>query len=135
MQIFLGYFFGAMPLLAFFVNLFLTGRLLKKMKVTLLLAPVMLLAGSVAVLLLPFSLYPATIFLKGSDESLDFSLKQTVRRSCIRRPRPEVEGKPFITCSSADGKVAAARHASSFALLQQEDRCIDAGSSTRWPRA
>ena len=62
MQVFFGFFFGAMPLVAFFVNAFLTAKLLKKMKVTLLLAPLTLLAGSLAILLTPFSMGAAMIF-------------------------------------------------------------------------
>lgn len=80
MQAFFFFFLAGLTVFAFFLNAFLTGNLLKefKLKVTLLLTPIILLLGSLGVLIAPFSLLPA-IFIKGSDDSLAFSLNQTVR--------------------------------------------------------
>lgn len=78
---FFSLFYGGMPLVAFFLNAFLTSKLLKNMRATLLLTPVSLLVGSVAILLTPFAAYGvyAASFTMGIDESLDKSLKQTLR--------------------------------------------------------
>jgi ATP:ADP antiporter, AAA family len=124
MQVFFGFFFGGMPLFAFFVNAFLTGKLLKKMKVTLLLAPMTLLAGSLAILVTPFSwLYP-TLFTRGCDESLDFSLKQTLREILYIPVASDLKfkTKPFIDMFiSRAAKVAAALILLAFALIQNKE--------------
>ena len=124
MQAFFGFFFGAMPLVAFFVNGFLTARLLKKMKVTLLLAPLTLLAGSLAILLTPFSMGAAMIFTKGSDESLDFSLKQTLREILYIPVASDLKfkAKPFIDMFvSRAAKVTAALILLVFAIIMHKE--------------
>jgi AAA family ATP:ADP antiporter len=119
MQAFFGFFFGGMPLLAFFLNTFLMGKLLKKMRITLLLVPVILLAGSLVLLIGPFSLFTAS-FVKGSDESLDFSLKQTLREILYIPVKSDLKfkAKPFIDMFiSRAAKVTAALILLVFALL------------------
>ncbi len=121
MQAFLGFFFGAMPLLAFFLNAFLTGKLLKKMKATLLLAPMTLLAGSLAILVTPFVWFYPMLLVKGCDEGLDFSLKQTVREILYIPVGSDLKfkAKPFIDMFiTRAAKVVAAIILYVFALLQ-----------------
>jgi len=124
MQVFFGLFFGGMPLFAFFLNAFLTGKLLKKMKVTLLLAPVTLLAGSLAILVTPFAwLYP-TLFTRGCDESLDFSLKQTLREILYIPVASDLKfkAKPFIDMFiSRAAKVVAALILLVFAIAMHKE--------------
>ena len=80
MQAFFGLFFGGLTTFAFFLQLLLTSRILKKfgLLLTLLLAPVVLLLGSVGIVIAGLTL-PLVIIVKGSDESLAFSLNQSVR--------------------------------------------------------
>jgi AAA family ATP:ADP antiporter len=79
-QVFFGLFYAGLTTFAFFLNILLTHRLLKSFRIrfTLLLTPVALFVGSLIVIFAPFALLPA-IFIKGSDESLGFSLQQSVR--------------------------------------------------------
>jgi ATP:ADP antiporter, AAA family len=124
--VFFSFFFGGMPLVAFFLNAFLTTRLLKKMKATLLLAPVSLLVGSLAILLTPFAAYGVYVasFTKGVDESLDFSLKQTLREILYIPVASELKfkAKPFIDMFiSRAAKVAAALILLVFAVLLKKD--------------
>ncbi|MDH4270516.1 MAG: MFS transporter, partial [Candidatus Aminicenantes bacterium] len=125
MQAFLGFFFAALTIFAFFFNAFLTGNLLKtlKMKLTLLVTPVVLLLGSLGVLLTPFALLPA-IIIKGSDESLSFSLNQSVREILYIPVFSDLKfkAKPFIDmfiCRFA--KVIAAIILLAFALLLNKE--------------
>ena len=125
MQAFLGFFFAALTIFAFFFNAFLTGNLLKtlKMKLTLLVTPIVLLLGSLGVLLTPFALLPA-IIIKGSDESLSFSLNQSVREILYIPVFPDLKlkVKPFIDmfiCRFA--KVIAAIILLAFALLLNKE--------------
>jgi len=126
MQVFFSFFFGGMPLVAFFLNAFLTGKLLKKMKATLLLAPVALLVGSLAILLAPFAtlgIYAAS-FTKGVDESLDFSLKQTLREILYIPVASALKFKarPFIDMFiSRVAKVTAALILLAFALILNKE--------------
>jgi AAA family ATP:ADP antiporter len=80
MQSFFGLFFGGLTTFAFFLQLLLTSRFLKNfgVRLTLLLAPFILMFGSLGILLGGLTL-PLVIFIKGSDESLAFSLNQSVR--------------------------------------------------------
>jgi ATP/ADP translocase len=125
LQAFLGFFFAALTIFAFFFNAFLTGNLLKtlKMKLTLLVTPVVLLFGSLGVLLTPFALLPA-IIIKGSDESLSFSLNQSVREILYIPVFSDLKfkAKPFIDmfiCRFA--KVIAAVILLAFALLLNKE--------------
>lgn len=80
MQAFFGLFFGGLTTFAFFLQLLLTSRIIKKFGLlfTLLLTPVVLLLGSIGIVIAGLTL-PLVIFIKGSDESLTFSLNQSVR--------------------------------------------------------
>jgi ATP/ADP translocase len=125
MQAFLGFFFAALTIFAFLFNAFLTGNLLRKlkMKLTLLVTPVILLLGSLGILLTPFGLLPA-ILIKGSDESLAFSLNQSVREILYIPVFSDLKfkAKPFIDmfiCRFA--KVIAAIILLIFALLLNKE--------------
>ncbi len=98
-QAFFGLFYAGLTTFAFFLNIFLTHRLLKNFRIrfTLLLTPVALLIGSLIVIFAPFALLPA-IVIKGSDESLGFSLQQSVRELLYIPVSSELKfiAKPFI---------------------------------------
>jgi AAA family ATP:ADP antiporter len=99
MQSFFGLFFGGLTTFAFFLQLLLTGRFLKNfgVRLTLLLAPIVLMFGSVGILIGGLTL-PLVIFIKGSDESLAFSLSQSVRE-ILYIPVPQdlrYKARPFI---------------------------------------
>ncbi len=80
MQAFFGLFFGGLTTFAFFLQLLLTSRIIKRfgLLLTLLLTPIVLLLGSVGIVIAGLTL-PLVIIVKGSDESLTFSLNQSVR--------------------------------------------------------
>jgi len=80
MQSFFGMFFGGLTTFAFFLQLLLTSSFLKNfgVRLTLILAPIVLMFGSAGILIGGLTL-PLAIFIKGSDESLAFSLNQSVR--------------------------------------------------------
>jgi AAA family ATP:ADP antiporter len=80
LQAFFGLFFGGLTTFAFFLQLLLTSRFLKRFGLlfTLLLAPVVLLLGLVGIVIAGLTL-PLVIIVKGSDESLAFSLNQSLR--------------------------------------------------------
>jgi AAA family ATP:ADP antiporter len=125
MQAFFGFFFAGLTILAFFLNAFLTGNFIKKLgiKLTVLLTPVVLLVCSVVVLIAPFALLPA-LLIKGSDESLDFSLKQTVREILYIPVASglKFKAKPFIDMFiSRMAKVVAALILLVFALLLNKE--------------
>jgi ATP:ADP antiporter, AAA family len=121
MQAFFGFFMAGLTIFAFFLNAFLTGNFIKKMgvKLTVLLTPAVLLLCSVVVLIAPFGLLPA-LLIKGSDQSLDFSLKQTVREILYIPVASglKFKAKPFIDMFiSRVAKVVAALILLVFALL------------------
>jgi AAA family ATP:ADP antiporter len=98
-QAFFGLFYAGLTTFAFFLNIFLTHRLFKNFRIrfTLLLTPITLFIGSLFVLFAPFALLPA-IVIKGSDESLGFSLQQSVRELLYIPVSSELKykAKPFI---------------------------------------
>jgi len=99
MQSFFGLFFGGLTTFAFFLQLLLTSRFLKNfgVRLTLLLAPIILMVGSIGILIGGLTL-PLVIFIKGSDESLAFSLSQSVRE-ILYIPVPldlRYKARPFI---------------------------------------
>lgn len=99
MQSFFGLFFGALTTFAFFLQLLLTSRFLRNfgVRLTLLLAPIVLMFGSIGILIGGLTL-PLVIFIKGSDESLAFSLNQSVRE-ILYIPVPldlRYRARPFI---------------------------------------
>ncbi len=99
MQSFFGLFFGILTTFAFFLQLLLTSRFLKNfgVRLTMLLAPIILMFGSIGILFGSLTL-PLVIFVKGSDESLAFSLNQSVRE-ILYIPVPldlRYKARPFI---------------------------------------
>lgn len=80
LQSFLGFFDPALTVFAFFLNFLMAGYLIRKLKVerSLLLAPGVLLLCSGAILSFPFGLFMG-ILIRGSDESLNFSLNHPLR--------------------------------------------------------
>ena len=99
MQAFFALFYAGLTAFAFFLNLFLTSRFLKtvRMRFIILLTPLVLLLCSVSIIFVPLTLLPV-IFLKGSDEGLAFSLHQSVRELLYIPVFPELKRKvkPFI---------------------------------------
>ncbi len=124
MQAFLGFFFGLLTIVAFFFNAFLTGNLLRKLQMkSLLVTPAVLFLGSLGILLSPFALLPA-IIIKGSDESLAFSLNQSTREILYIPVFSDIKfkAKPFIDmfiCRFA--KVFAALILLAFALILNKE--------------
>jgi hypothetical protein len=121
MQAFLGFYEPAVTLFALFLNIFLAGYVFKKLNMerTLVLTPAVLFLGSLAVLLAPFGLVPA-IFLKSSDDSLAFSVTQSVREMLFIPVAAHLKhkAKPFIDMFiSQFAKVAGALVLLVFALL------------------
>jgi AAA family ATP:ADP antiporter len=79
---FLGSFFAALLLVSYLVQLFGTGRILRRFGVRagLLVAPVVLLAGAASVFLFPTaSLIVWAVLIKGADKGLENSLSQSAR--------------------------------------------------------
>lgn len=99
MQAFFGLFYAGLTTFAFFLNIFLTSNLLKNFGIqfTLLLVPITLFLCSWGVIFAPFGMLPA-IFIKGSDESLNFSLSQSAREILYIPVASELKlkAKPFI---------------------------------------
>lgn len=98
---FLGRFFLALLVFSYLLHIFLTNRILKNfgIRTALLIAPVVLLVGSIAVLFIPaaFVIYWACS-IKGADKSLAHSLNQSVREILYIPVAPEVKytAKVFI---------------------------------------
>lgn len=80
LQAFFGFFDPALTIFALFLNLLMAGYFLRKLKAahTLLLTPAVILVCSLTVLLIPFGLLSG-ILIRGSDESLTFSVSHPVR--------------------------------------------------------
>ena len=99
MQAFFGLFFAGLLTFSFFLNLFLTSKILKNFGIqfALLLTPAVLVLCSLGFIFAPFTLLPA-IFMKGSDEGLAFSLHQSVREILYIPVASELKAKvkPFI---------------------------------------
>ncbi len=78
---FFGLFFAGLMLFSFLFHTFLTSRILRKfgIRIALMIAPFILLAGSAVVFLFMGVLFWWAIFLKGADKSLAHSLNQSVR--------------------------------------------------------
>jgi len=99
MQAFFGLFFAGLLTFSFFLNLFLTSKILRNFppRFALLLTPLTLFLCSLGVIFAPFTLLPA-IFIKGSDEGLAFSLHQSVREILYVPMASDLRAKlkPFI---------------------------------------
>lgn len=99
LQAFFGFFDPALTLFTLCLNIIIGGYLLKNLDAAraLLLTPGALLAGSLAVLCLPFGLFPG-ILIKGTDESMAFAVNQTAREILyipVSAPLRH-KAKPFI---------------------------------------
>jgi ATP/ADP translocase len=99
MQAFFGLFFACLLAFSFLLNMFLTSKILRNfgMRLTLLLTPAVLLMCSLGIMFAPFTLFLA-ITIKGSDESLAFSLHQSVREILYIPVASDLKAKikPFI---------------------------------------
>lgn len=99
MQAFFGLFFAGLLTFSFFLNFFLTSKILRNfgIRLTLMLTPLTLFFCSLGVIFVPFTLLPA-IFIKGSDEGLAFSLHQSVREILYIPVASDLKAKvkPFI---------------------------------------
>ena len=99
LQAFFGFFDPALTLFTLCLNIIIGGYLLKNLDAAraLLLTPGALLAGSLAVLCLPFGLFPG-ILIKGTDESMAFAVNQPAREILyipVSAPLRH-KAKPFI---------------------------------------
>ena len=124
LQAFFGFFDPALTLVALFLNLALSGSLLKKLDMTqaLLFTPAVLLGGSALVLCLPFGLLSG-IIIRGGDEGMGYAVNQSVREILYipigSRLRHKV--KPFIDMFiSQVARVAGAVILLIFALLSND---------------
>ncbi len=99
MQAFFGLFFAGLLTFSFFLNFFLTSRILRSfgIRFTLLLTPSILVLCSLGIIFAPFTLL-LVIFIKGSDEGLAFSLHQSVREILYIPVASDLKTrvKPFI---------------------------------------
>ena len=99
MQVFFALFYASLTAFAFFLNLFLTSRFLKifRMRLIILLTPLVLLLCSVSIIFVPLTLLSVSV-LKGTDEGLAFSLHQSVRELLYIPVSSELKRKvkPFI---------------------------------------
>ncbi len=98
-QAFFALFYAGLTVFAFLVQLLLTSNIIKKFGIqsTLLLAPIILLGGTAVLLVFPLAI-SVVVLLKGSEESLAFSLSQSVRE-ILYIPVPSdvrVKAKIFI---------------------------------------
>jgi len=76
---FLGTFYLMILLLSYLFTALGTSRILKNLRLALLVLPVLLLAGSLSVFLLPAAGITWAVVIKGTDKSLSHSLNQSVR--------------------------------------------------------
>ncbi len=97
MQGFYGLFFAGLTVFAFLVQLLLTSSIIRRFGIqyTLLLAPVILVACTGVFLIYPLALLSAML-VKGGEESLAFSLNQSVREILYIPVPSEVRAKAKI---------------------------------------
>jgi ATP/ADP translocase/HEAT repeat protein len=99
MTSFLGSFFSGLLIFSYLLHILLTSRILKNfgIRTALLIAPVFLLVGSVAVFFIPaiFLVYWG-ILIKGADKSLAHSLNQSVRELLYIPVSPEIKYKAKV---------------------------------------
>jgi len=94
---FFGHFNAGLLILAFFLQIFLTSRLIQNygIRFSFLIYPLILIGCSLGIAILPASIYFALI-LKGSDKSLSYSLNQSVREILYIPVSPEIKYKAKI---------------------------------------
>ncbi len=99
MTSFLGIFFTGLLLFSYLLHVLLTSRILKNfgIRVALLVAPVFLLVGSVAVFFIPmlYLIYWG-VLIKGADKSLAHSLSQSVRELLYIPVSPDIKYKAKV---------------------------------------
>jgi ATP/ADP translocase/HEAT repeat protein len=95
---FYGMFFAVLMVFSFLMHNFSTNRILRKfgIRIALLIAPFLLLAGSAAVFLLMNVLFWWAIGLKGADKSLAHSLNQSVRELLYIPIPPRIKYKAKV---------------------------------------
>ena len=93
-QAFFGLFYAVLLTGSFFLSLFMTSYILRnsRPRFPLVLTPLALLLCSLVILFMPFTLILAAL-LKGSDESLGFSLNQPVREILYVPVAPDLKAK------------------------------------------
>ncbi len=96
MTAFYGLFYSLLMLFAFFLQLFMTSKLIKRfgIKITLFLSPLILFIGSIGIAAAP--LLGMAIFLKGSEKSLSLSLNQSIREILYIPVSPELKFKAKV---------------------------------------
>ncbi|MCR4396586.1 MAG: MFS transporter [Candidatus Saccharicenans sp.] len=98
---FLGSFLTILLIFSYLLHILFTNRILRKagIRVALLIAPALLLLGSVAIFFIPaVYLIHWAVFIKGTDKSLSYSLNQSVRELLYIPVPPEIKyrAKVFI---------------------------------------
>ncbi len=93
---FFGYFNAGISILPLFFSLFMTSGFIKRygIRISLLLFPLVLFFGSLGIAV--FVLIGFAIFLKGSDQSLDYSINQAVRELLYIPVSPEFKYRAKI---------------------------------------
>jgi len=96
MTAFYGLFYSLLMLFAFFLQLLMTSKLIKRfgIKITLFLYPLILFIGSIGIAFAP--LLGMAIFLKGSEKSLSLSLNQSIREILYIPVSPELKFKAKV---------------------------------------
>ncbi len=105
---FFGLFFAGLMIFSFLFHTFLTSRILRRfgIRIALLIAPFLLLAGSAVVFLFMGVLFWWAIFLKGADKSLAHSLNQSVRELLYIPIPPEIKYKAKVFIDMFVNKLA-----------------------------
>ncbi|MGD8536973.1 MAG: Npt1/Npt2 family nucleotide transporter, partial [Candidatus Aminicenantes bacterium] len=105
---FFGLFFAGLMVFSFLFHTFLTSRILRRfgIRIALLIAPFLLLAGSGAVFLFTGVLFSWAIILKGVDKSLGHSINQSVRELLYIPIPPEIKYKAKVFIDMFVNKLA-----------------------------
>lgn len=96
---FLGFFYALLLILSYLFHVLATNRVLKNfgIRAALMITPIILLIGSVAVFIVPIAaLIYWIVFLKGADKGLAHSLSQSVRELLYIPVSPEVKHKAKV---------------------------------------
>jgi AAA family ATP:ADP antiporter len=106
---FLGAFFTILLILSFLLHVLTTNRILKNfgIRTAILIAPILLLTGTLAVFFVPISaLFTLVVFLKGADKSLAHSLSQSVRELLYIPVAPDIKYKAKVFIDMFVNKLA-----------------------------
>jgi len=99
MTFFLGLFFTLLLVFSYLLHILLTNRILKNfgIRIALLIAPLFLLLGSIAIVFIPLmSMMYWAVVVKGGDKSLAHSLNQSVRELLYIPISPEIKYKAKV---------------------------------------